>query len=97
MKQFNLDKKTIDELGLYQAYRPINAHLAPDARIFQYPNLEDVYVMESDLYGNTMPAGSCFLAFQGRNGLMGKHILIDTLRKSTLDDIKKIVANNHDG
>ena len=97
MKQFNLDKDTIDKLGLYRSYTPVNAHLSPDARIYQFPNLDDVYVMESDLYGNTMPAGSCFLAFQGRNGLMGKHILIDTLRNSTLEDIQKMVFDNHDG
>lgn len=97
MKQFNLDTKTIEELGLYQSYKPINAHTAPDARIFQFPNLEDVYVMESDLYGNPMPEGSCFLAFEGRNGLMGKHIRIDTLKKSTIEDIKKIVEDNHSG
>lgn len=97
MKQFNLDAKTIDELGLYQSNKPINAHLAPDARIFQFSALENVYVMESDLYGNTMPEGSCFLAFNGRNGLMGKHIRIDTLRNSSIAGIKKIVEDNRDG
>jgi hypothetical protein len=39
MKQFNLDSKTIIALGLYQSGKPINAHTAPDARIFQIPNL----------------------------------------------------------
>jgi hypothetical protein len=53
--------------------------------------------MESDLYGNTMPEGSCFLAFNGRNGLVGTHILIDTLRKSSIKDINKIVDNNESG
>ena len=94
---FNLDENTIDELGLYQSEKPINAHIAPDARIFHFSDLADVYLMESDLYGNPMPAGSCFLAFEGRNGLIGKHIYIETLRKSTTADIKKIVEYNHDG
>jgi hypothetical protein len=61
------------------------------------PNLANVYVMESDWYGNSMPTGSCFLAFNGRNGLVGRHILVDTLRKSSLEDIKKIVECNHNG
>ena len=94
---FNLDEKTIGDFGLYQSEKPINVHIAPDARIFQFAALADVYVMESNLYGNPMPAGSCFLAFEGRNGLMGKHIYIETLRKSTTADIKKIVEDNHDG
>ncbi|HEY1023010.1 MAG TPA: hypothetical protein VGE06_11895 [Flavisolibacter sp.] len=97
MKKFNLDKETIDQLGLYPSQEQINAPSAPDARIFQFHELKDVYLMESDLYGNTMPQGSCFLAFQGRDGLLGKHILIETLKKCTLADIKKIVENNHDG
>ena len=97
MKQFNLDKETIDQLGLFQSHKQINAPIAADARIFQFPNLRDVYIMESDLYGNPMPKGSCFLAFKGRDGLLGKHMLIDTLKKCTLQDIKKIVENNHNG
>ena len=97
MKHVNLDQKTIDVLGLCKADKLVNAQITPDARIFQFPDLEGVYIMESDLYGNSMPKGSCFLAFEGRNGLMGKHILIDTLRKSTVEDIKKIVADNHEG
>lgn len=53
--------------------------------------------MESDLYGNQMPEGSCFLAFDGRTGLMGKHIRIETLLQSTKEDIEKIVNDNHEG
>ena len=97
MKHFNLDPKTINELGLYPSAKSINAQTAPDARVFQFPNLENVYVMESDLYGNSMPEGSCFLAFDGRNGLMGKHIRVETLRNSSIEDIKKIVEDNHSG
>lgn len=97
MKPFNLDQKIIDKLGLYRSQAHINAAIAPDAIIFQFLTLEHVYVMESDLYGNPMPAGSCFLAFQGRNGLMGKHMSIQILKMSTIADIRKIVEDNHDG
>ena len=94
---FNLDKETIDQLGVRQSYKSINAQIAPNARVFEYPDLENVYVMESDLYGNAMPEGSCFLAFEGRAGLMGKHIRIDTLRNSSIEDIKKMVEDNQAG
>jgi len=97
MNPFNLDDNTIEKLGLYKSDNPVNAQISPDAGIFQFRNLEGVYVMENDLYGNPMPQGSCFLAFQGRNGLMGKHLQINTLKESTISDIQKMVANNHDG
>ena len=94
---FQFDQKTVNDLGLYQSYKPVNAHVAQDSKIFQFRNLEDIYVMESDLYGNTMPAGSCFLAFNGRHGMLGKHLLIDALRRSSLEEIKKMVADNSNG
>jgi hypothetical protein len=97
MKQFNLDSETINQLGLRQSSKSINAEIAPDARVFEYPGIDHVYVMERDLYGNAMPEGSCFLAFDGRVGLMGKHIRIDTLLQSSKEDIKKIVNDNHEG
>ncbi|MCU7552932.1 hypothetical protein OCK74_27710 [Chitinophagaceae bacterium LB-8] len=95
--QFNLDKDTIDQLGILRCYKNINAQIAPNARVFEYPNIENVYIMESDLYGNTMPKGSCFLAFEGRAGLMGIHITIATLRNSSIEDIRKLVEDNHAG
>jgi len=97
MRQINFDDKTIAELSLTKAFKPINAHLASDARIFQMAELEDIYIMESDLYGNVMPSGSCFLAFNGRNGLMGKHMLIETLKKSSIANIRRIVDDNNSG
>lgn len=96
-KRFNLDRETIEQLGLRQSNKSINAHIAPEARIFEYPSIKNVYIMESDLYGNPMPEGSCFLAFEGRAGLMGKHIRIETLRNSSLEDIKKLVEDNRAG
>ena len=53
-KHFNIDDETISELGLVLSDKDINAQIAPDARIFEYPGLDNVFVMESDLYGNTM-------------------------------------------
>ncbi|HEV7329644.1 MAG TPA: hypothetical protein VGN63_01280 [Flavisolibacter sp.] len=97
MTSNNLDKETIEKLGLVPSEKSINAQAAPDARIFQFQNLENVYIMESDLYGNQMPEDSCFLAFEGRAGLMGKHIKIETLKNSSVEDIKKIVEDNHNG
>jgi hypothetical protein len=95
--QFNLDQETIDQLGIRRCYKSINAQIAPNARIFEYPAIENVYIMESDLYGNPMPKGSCFLAFEGRAGLMGKHITIATLKNSSIEDIRKMVEDNHAG
>ena len=97
MAHFNLDTETIAQLSLRPADKSINASISPEARVFEYPNIAHVYIMESDLYGNKMPDGSCFLAFEGRNGLMGKHIYIETLEKSTTADIKQIVEDNHEG
>ena len=95
--QFNLDQATIVQLGLRSSQKSINAQIAPHARIFEFPGIENVYIMESDLYGNPMPKGSCFLAFEGRMGLVGIHIKIDTLRNSCIEDIKKIVEDNSAG
>lgn len=96
-RRFNLDQETIEQLGIRQSDKSVNAQIAPDARVFEYPGVENVYIMESDLYGNAMPEGSCFLAFEGRAGMMGKHIKIETLRKSSIEEIKKMVEDNQAG
>lgn len=96
-KPVNLDDETIRQLGLQPCYEPINAPLAPYARVFIYPSIEGVYVMESDLYGNSMPEGSIFLAFRGRSGLIGKHLHIHTLKSSSVEDIRKMVEDNNAG
>lgn len=95
--QFNLDNETIEQLGIRPCNKLINAQIAPNARVFEFPALENVYIMESDLYGNPMPKGSCFLAFDGRAGLIGKHIRIETLKNSSIEDIRKMVEDNHAG
>jgi hypothetical protein len=95
--QNNLTEEAIYLLGLRQTNRSINAQIAPNARVFEYPHLDAVYIMESDLYGNTMPEGCCFLAFEGRAGLMGKHITIAALTNSSVEEVKKMVEDHHGG
>ena len=94
---FNIDEETISKIGLQLSDKPINAQVAPNARVFEYPNLDNVFIMESDLYGNRMPKNSCFLAFYGHHGIIGKHLLVETLKNASLEDIKKIVESNLEG
>jgi hypothetical protein len=93
----NIDAETIQALGLRLSDRPINAETALLARVFEYPFLENVYIMESDLYGNTMPKGSCFLAFKGQHGLIGKHLKVEALKQASVDDIKGMVERYNEG
>lgn len=93
----NIDAETIEALGLQQTDEGIHAGVSLSARVFKYPHLENVYIMESDLYGNTMPKDSCFLAFYGQHGLIGKHLRVDTLKHSNVMDIKKMVQENNEG
>ena len=95
--KFGIDEKTISKIGLRPSGRSINANIAPDARVFDYPGLEDVFVMESDLYGNKMPENSCFLAFIGQHGLIGQHLKIETLKNASHQDIKSMVEHNNEG
>jgi len=96
-ENFNIDEETISKLGLRISDKPVNAQIAPDARVFEYPHLENVFVMESDLYGNPMPENSCFLAFNGHHGLIGKHLKIETLKNASVEDIKNMVQSNTEG
>jgi hypothetical protein len=93
----NIDEETASKIGLRLSDKNINAQIAPNSRVFEYPHLKDVFVMESDLYGNAMPKGSCFLAFYGAHGLIGKHLHIETLQNASVEDIKKIVESNLEG
>ena len=94
--QENIDEATIRKVGLQLSEQHINAQIAPNARVFEYPSLENVFIMESDLYGNRMPKNSCFLAFYGNHGLIGKHLTVETLKNASVDDIKKIVEDNNE-
>lgn len=93
----NIDEKTISKIGLRLSDKSINAQIAPNARVFEYPHLDNVFVMESDLYGNIMPKDHCFLAFYGSHGLMGKHLKVETLNNASVEDIKMMVASNSAG
>lgn len=97
MHPTNLSAAAIAQAGLIETDNTINASVNKESRVFKYPRLENVYIMESDLYGNPMPADSCYLAFTGRNGLMGKQITINLLTKTNVEGIKKIVASNMEG
>ncbi|RYE55813.1 MAG: hypothetical protein EOP48_09380 [Sphingobacteriales bacterium] len=95
--EISIDEQTISRLGLRITQQHLNAGISPDSKVFEYPHLENVFVMESDLYGNPMPESSCFLAFNGKHGLVGKHMTIQTLANSTVADIRHIVETNTDG
>jgi hypothetical protein len=95
--KFNIDDETISKVGLIVSDAPLNAQIAQGARIFKYPHLDEVYIMESDLYGNTMPEDSCFIAFTGNHGFIGKHLLLSTLKSSSVSDIKDIIDANKNG
>jgi hypothetical protein len=97
IKPFNIDNDTISKVGLKLSTKKINANISPEARVFEYPNLENVFIMESDLYGNIMPKGSCFLAFSGPHGLIGKHLKLETLKHASPEAIKHMVTINQEG
>jgi hypothetical protein len=95
--ELNIDEETIKQVGLLPSDAPLNAQTAPGARIFKYPHLEEVYIMESDLYGNAMPKDSCFIAFNGNHGFIGKHLMLSTLKSSSVNEIKAIIEANENG
>jgi hypothetical protein len=95
--ELNIDDETIHALNLQLTTEPLNAQVDLGGRVFKYPSLDKVFIMESDLYGNKMPAGSCFLAFQGHHGLIGKHMYIETLKNSSAEDIKSIIEMHDQG
>jgi hypothetical protein len=95
--EFNIDDETISKIGLRLTDKTINAEIAPDARVFEHPDLDDVFIMESDLYGNLMPKDSCFLAFKGTHGLIGKHLKVESLRNSSIEEIRAMVEAHTQG
>jgi hypothetical protein len=97
IEDYVIDEETINRLGLRLSKQHVNAQTDPDARVFEYPHLDNVFIMESDLYGNKMPKGSCFLAFPGTHGLIGKHLKIETLRNASIEEIENIVQSNTQG
>ena len=93
----NIDDETINRIGLRLTDKDVIAQNQCSARVFEYPHLENVFIMEADIYGNPMPKNSCFLAFYGEHGLMGEPLEVQKLRNSTLEDIKKIVERDKEG
>jgi hypothetical protein len=97
-KAAHIDEETIESLGLQLTARPLTAEAVPaSARVYTYPHLEDVYIMETDLYGQPMPKDSCFIAFNGHHGLIGRTLKIEKLRRLAVSDIEKMVAENNRG
>ena len=95
IEKYNIDEETITRLGLRLSEK--HANLDPSSRVFEYPHLDGVYIMESDLYGNKMPKDSCFLAFNSHHGMIGKHLYVETLKNASVDDIQEIVKANEEG
>ena len=94
---WNIDDETINKIGLRLSDKQIIAQNSCNARVFEYPHLENVFIMEADIYGNPMPKNSCFLAFYGHHGLIGKRLKVETLRNASVEDIKNIVESNKEG
>ena len=92
-----LTSQVLDKAGLQLSDKKINAAVSPDALVYEFRQLAGVYIMENDLYGNVMPEDSCFLAFEGAHGLMGKHLKLDTLMTSSLSQIRELVAMHNEG
>jgi len=93
----NIDDDTIKKIGLRLSEKPLNAETAIESRVFEYPHLDNVFIMESDIYGNAMPKDSCFLAFNGHHGLIGKQLSMEVLKNSSAEDIKNKVQHNNEG
>src|SRR6478735_2576304 len=97
INNFNIDEETISMIGLRLSGKDINAQIAPNARVFEYSGLDNVFVMESDLYGNNMPEDSCFLVSLGNHGLIGRHLKIEALKSASLEEIKAMVESHSEG
>ena len=96
-KDINIDEETISKIGLQPSDKAINAQISSEARVFAYPHLENVFIMESDLYGNKVPKGSCFLAFTAPHGVIGIHLKVEALKNATPEDIKNMVESHQEG
>ncbi len=100
MKEYdvvNIDDDTIKKVGLRLSEKPINAKTAAELRVFEYPHLENVFIMERDLFGNAMPKDSCFLAFKGHHGLIGLHLSVERLKNASAEDVGNMVQHNNKG
>ena len=94
---YHLDQEIVNHIGLKPADIPAKSQLATNARVYRFPSMENVFVMESDLYGNPMPEGLCFLAVQGKHGLMGRPLRVEKLRTRSTADIQKMAQSISEG
>jgi hypothetical protein len=94
---YHIDDEIINSLGLQHTTISISAPSSVRVRAYSFPTLEHVYIMEKDLYGNQMPEGSCFLAVQGKHGLIGRSMHVDKLRNYSVAEIKSIVQKIQEG
>ena len=44
---YNIDEETISKLGLIITDKQVNAQSTPHARVFEYPHLDNVFIMEN--------------------------------------------------
>ena len=49
MIDHNIDEETINILGMVICNKQINSQATPYARVFEYPHLDNVFIMENDL------------------------------------------------
>ncbi|MEI6948350.1 hypothetical protein V9K67_14230 [Paraflavisolibacter sp. H34] len=94
---FIIDEETIRKIGLRLTDKKISPPSNPNARIFEYPHMENVFVMESDLYGNSMPPDFCFIVFYGKHGFIGTEVDLETLKNASPEDIRQLVQRNVHG
>ncbi|HZG23504.1 MAG TPA: hypothetical protein VEZ17_02930 [Chitinophagaceae bacterium] len=92
----HVDDETINTVGLKLSEKPLSS-LPTNSRVFEYPELENVFIMDTDLYGNLLPDDFCFLAFYGQHGLIGNRLKVETLRNSPAHELRKIVERNIEG
>lgn len=93
-KTNNIPDEAIETLGLKLTDKHVSDQVKSNVRVFEYPHLDGVFIMESDLYGNVMPNDSCFLAFHGKTGLIGKHLTIEKLMGASVEDVKHMIDAN---
>ena len=94
---YHVNEDIIINLGLQPTTIPISSPSTVGVRAYSVPTLEQVYIMENDLYGNPLPEGSCFLAVQGKHGLIGRSIREVKLRNYSAGEILNIVQKIQGG
>jgi hypothetical protein len=94
---YHIKQEIVNQIGLQPTDIPAGSQLATNARVYKFRDMEHVFVLESDLYGNPMPEGSCFLAVQGKHGLMGRRLRVEKLRTCSAEEIQKMAQGISEG